>query len=306
MAFPDPMAVFAREERRPVRSAFTLIELLVACQPKLRPLARVAHESRVPCRPPATFAREERRPTRSAFTLIELLVVVAVIAVLAALMLPALKGARETARQMKCINNVRQLVAAMRLYTGDNEGRLPCVRSPDLGYDYGGWIPLLAPYVGVSSNGIPYTSVFYCQIPAEGYNAGAAKRWRYAMNHDLRYSGVVAQPGTAKTLAQVVDAGKAMAFTENGMYADVIHVPALEYAFYGHPVGRYVAGPAHEAKGLPIGYVDGHAEFWRGNPDPGDYATNPKYPWTHKSFWGMAPPGSSAQGSWGTATAPNP
>ena len=63
--------------------------------------------------------------SRRAFTLIELLVVIAIIAILAALLLPVLSRAKQRAQGASCLNNGKQLMLALRLYTNENNDFYP-------------------------------------------------------------------------------------------------------------------------------------------------------------------------------------
>lgn len=71
-------------------------------------------------------------PGRAAFTLIELLVVVAIISLLVSLLLPALSGARQQAKALKCMSNLHVLGQGMAIYTGDNRDSMPPSRLPKL------------------------------------------------------------------------------------------------------------------------------------------------------------------------------
>ena len=64
--------------------------------------------------------------TDQGFTLIELLVVIAVIAILAALLLPALASAKEDGKTAQCINNLRQIAIMGTLYADDNRDTFFC------------------------------------------------------------------------------------------------------------------------------------------------------------------------------------
>jgi prepilin-type N-terminal cleavage/methylation domain-containing protein len=74
-----------------------------------------------------TAAARQRRP---GFTLIELLVVIGVIAILIGILLPALRGARNTARDAVCMNNLRQAYLICRIYADENRGYSPAIGVP--------------------------------------------------------------------------------------------------------------------------------------------------------------------------------
>ncbi|MBI4283522.1 MAG: DUF1559 domain-containing protein [Chloroflexi bacterium] len=100
-----------------------------------------------------------RHRSGHAFTLIELLVVIAVIAILAALLLPALKNARNMAKRAVCINNLRQISEALMVYHGDYN-RWP----PTGSWVTEGWARTLSNGVGITGN---QRRIFFC--PSKEY-----------------------------------------------------------------------------------------------------------------------------------------
>src|SRR5690242_3448408 len=102
MKLPVGFAKLHPCQRRGRRRAFTLVEL------------------------PAVSGRK-----REAFTLVELLVVIGIIAVLIAILMPALNRARMSANQVKCQSNFRQIYYAISVYVNENKGVLPKASDPD-------------------------------------------------------------------------------------------------------------------------------------------------------------------------------
>ena len=72
-----------------------------------------------------------------AFTLIELLVVIAIIAVLMAILMPALNRAREQGKRAMCSGNLKQLTLAWIMYADDNDGKI-C--AANIGHSDYGWV----------------------------------------------------------------------------------------------------------------------------------------------------------------------
>ncbi len=123
------------------------------------------------------------------FTLIELLVAIAIIAILAALLLPALSRSKAKAYNAVCGNNLRQLGVATRLYSVDNQERLPSAEIlPTQPIDPQNLLPricdVLASYVGRSTGtNTNNASIFKC--PADKMGRFTAEGSSYEWNYDL-------------------------------------------------------------------------------------------------------------------------
>jgi prepilin-type N-terminal cleavage/methylation domain-containing protein/prepilin-type processing-associated H-X9-DG protein len=70
-------------------------------------------------------SQPHQRPQRGAFTLVELLVVIGIIALLISILLPALGRARQQAKTVQCLSNLRQMGMGWQLYLNQSKGRLP-------------------------------------------------------------------------------------------------------------------------------------------------------------------------------------
>lgn len=117
------------------------------------------------------------RGRNSAFTLIELLIVIAVIALLIGILLPALGAARKTARAAVCLNSQRQSAVGMHTYAGDHkEIAIPSYNMSDFtgASACDGWAPILDRGGYVQAGEQTKASPFYCPetIDLEGLATG--------------------------------------------------------------------------------------------------------------------------------------
>ncbi len=211
---------------------------------------------------------------RRAFTLIELLVVIAIGAVLLAILLPSLAGAREAARTTRCLSNVRSLVHGLHLYATENKETLPHWSAWQV---YGGdgatnedtpgpgWAELLEPFLDNNTSG--RLDAFKCPTRTQESIAVAyflqsrftASLTRGQFGRSLRQTEV-------QLAAQFVLTGDAtnpylFAAPYGGPHLvpnvdpDDAREPATFYASEGDRI-------PHRA-GSHLGFMDGHAEGFR-------------------------------------------
>ncbi|MGC9944264.1 MAG: type II secretion system protein [Verrucomicrobiota bacterium] len=134
-----------------------------------------------------------RRIVWGAFTLIELLVVIAVIAILAAMLLPALVAAKNRALRTQCLGNCKQLGLAMEMYVNDFSDYLPFPnwQSPVPGWLYTGLPgsgetpdPTLAPFNSFIKNG-GNPAIVYSGGVINGQTLGGGQLWPYINNMNV-------------------------------------------------------------------------------------------------------------------------
>ena len=114
---------------------------------------------------------------RKNFTLIELLIVIAIIAILASMLLPALNKARKQARTAQCTSNLKQFGFTHGMYGGDYSDYVPFSITNNRLWDY-----ILMPYLKYNNANlfIQSYSVFHCPGGNNNYNVSGScpYRWR--------------------------------------------------------------------------------------------------------------------------------
>jgi prepilin-type N-terminal cleavage/methylation domain-containing protein len=113
--------------------------------------------------------------SRVGFTLIELLVVIGVIAILAGLLLPSLAEAKEKARRVKCISNLKQVAIGFRIFALDHEGLYPWHTDAGEGGTYGPGANQAWKHFMAASGELMSPAVLVC--PSDALTLARATTW---------------------------------------------------------------------------------------------------------------------------------
>ncbi|MGE5530631.1 MAG: prepilin-type N-terminal cleavage/methylation domain-containing protein [Bacteroidota bacterium] len=192
------------------------------------------------------------------FTLIELLVVVAIIAVLAAILVPVFAKAQEKAMQANCLANEKQILLALTAYSQDYDGVLCtwCVTNPSKR-----WTELVYPY-------IKNEEIYYCPMgpdPDDDHPWTANDSMQYGMPMRYTPNSSPFMMDTFKdpsSLIYIVDASMMDCCNPNDTYV----AAASRARYWGYCQRRHNGG-------ANVGFMDGHAK-WQSE---GDLIANVKW-----------------------------
>lgn len=200
------------------------------------------------------------RHCKRAFTLIELLVVIAVIAVLMAILMPALGRAREQGKRIACLSNVKQLTMAWILYADANDD-LVVSASPDLTSD--AWVMHADGDTEEEAENHIRQGALYTYCPdIKSFKCPTGVRGEvvtYALPDSMNgYAGI---PGTEKLMvyrrSQVKRPGERIVFLDEG------RLSPNSWTLHYQEERWWDQITARHGDGTNFSFADGHGEYWK-------------------------------------------
>jgi prepilin-type N-terminal cleavage/methylation domain-containing protein len=212
---------------------------------------------------------------RRGFTLIELLVVIAIIALLMAILMPALNRARELGRRTVCGGNLKQLALAWVMYADENGGDLVDGLA---GHDDGGSPPIIIGWVGnitLDGNGNPDIDK---RTQIRRIKDGTL--WEYAknpkvfrcpagqVNHMVTYAIVdsmngAKQAGAAADQAWASNRGDLSKANERIVFIDIGRVRGGSHKVHYNVAQWGAPPPVRHRDGATVSFADAHSVYWK-------------------------------------------
>ena len=204
------------------------------------------------------------------FTLIELLVVIAIIALLLAVLLPALKKVKEAGKRAVCLSHIRQLSIGWRMYADDNNDNI-C--AANIGNSDFGWVDVMnvSDPIDVQIQAIENGMLFpYCQT-LKIYRCPTVSRTElrsYSIVCSLNTNPANSWKGKVLTkMGQVPNAPSRAVFICEG------EISNQGFAIYYFDNEWRDDPPIHHSEGTTFSFVDGHSDYWKWrDQDTIDYA----------------------------------
>ncbi|MEM6853025.1 MAG: prepilin-type N-terminal cleavage/methylation domain-containing protein [Planctomycetota bacterium] len=193
---------------------------------------------------------ETLNTTRRGLSLIELLFVLAITALIIAILLPVLRGAREVAWNVDCQSNLRQMTAAWESVVFDHGGRVPETFSPGNVHQ---WDNLMMDVVGLKPTTDP---AIFCPVAREAYGPLGPRPTSYAVNV-LWWEGEPAGNNEGKVWGSLLSPTTYPLFTDPAANT-TYNPPLVNYHAGLLPAFDWGMGFIHSGDTCSVAYADGH------------------------------------------------